>query len=1166
MSMLIKDTLLRDPSKEGLVNNGQARITNESADDNVAAARVLAELRGELSTFVCEGQYAEGIITILSSFLGSRSQTHQKAAWVSGFFGSGKSHLLKMLCHLWSDTKFPDGATARSLVAELPEEVRDLLRELDVAGKRSGGLLAAAGTLPAGTTENVRLSVFSILLRACGLPTQYPQAQFHLWLEERGILDRVKGAVEAAGKKWAQELNNLYVSPLITKALLACDANFATSEGAAREIIKAQFPLRVSDLTTEEFLSMFKRVLLRAGKDGQMPCTILILDEVQQYIGDSETRSVLITEIAEAVSKQLDSQVMLVAAGQSALTGIKLLNKLLDRFTIRIQLSDADVETVTRKVLLRKQPTSLTPIAELLDTHAGEVSRQLQGTKIGERLEDKAIIVEDYPLLPVRRRFWEHCFRQVDTAGTQSQLRSQLRIIHDCVAKLTSESLGRLIPGDDLYEALAPEMVTTGALPREINERIIALGQDGASKRGGEGRLQQRICGLVFLIGQLPTDGAADIGVRATKEHLADLLVDDLAADNGKLRAEVARLLDKLADEGVLMRVGSEFRIQTEEGRNWDSEFRQREAKLKNNVAFFDERRDQLLADKVQKTIEKVKVLHGAAKVPRELKVYRSQDVPQSDGESIQIWLRDGFSTSEKEILNAARAIGVNSATLFVFIPRKSRDELLNLIATEHAAEQTLNAKGAPATPEGQVARQSMESRHRLAKQQLEALVSEIVAGTKVFQGGGNELLQLSLDEKLRAGADASLARLFPRFKEADFSGSAWESAMKRARDGADQPFSPLKYEGPIEQHPVCRQVLSAIGSGKTGTQLRKELESSPFGWPRDAVDAALIALHRSQHVTATLNGVAVAVGQLDQNKVPKTEFRVEKITLSIQDRNALRALYQEVDVKAKGDELDAKAPEFFTALLKLSSEAGGEAPAPARPTVTDIEDIRKLVGNDRLSALRAKEADIKARIAEWKKNRDGISKREPAWQVLERLASHAGILPEAQQSLTQRDAIRSGRMLLADPDPVAPLRSTLADLLRQALIAAQQAQEAAYQTALDGLSANDTWQKLSPADQTRILGEVGLRAPAKPDTSNDNALLSDLDAISLSARRAEAEAIPQRATKAVQSAAKLLKPKTQFVKLQPSLLETEADVDAWLAEQRSAILNMLAAGPVQIQ
>ena len=58
--MLIKDILLRDPSQQALVNNGQARITNEAADENVSK-----ELRGELSTFVCEGQYVEGIVKIL---------------------------------------------------------------------------------------------------------------------------------------------------------------------------------------------------------------------------------------------------------------------------------------------------------------------------------------------------------------------------------------------------------------------------------------------------------------------------------------------------------------------------------------------------------------------------------------------------------------------------------------------------------------------------------------------------------------------------------------------------------------------------------------------------------------------------------------------------------------------------------------------------------------------------------------------------------------------------------------------------------------------------------------------------------------------------------------------------------------------------------------------
>src|SRR5207253_3007926 len=208
-------------------------------------------------------------------------QTSQKAAWVSGFFGSGKSHLLKMACHLWADTKFPDGATARSLVPSMPDDVRSLLRELDTAGKRAGGLLAAAGSLPSGTTDHVRLTILAVLLRAVGLPEQYPQAQFCLWLRDQGWFDKVKGAVEATGRQWNGELNNLYVSGLIARALIACDANFAASESDARNTLKTQFSPRTTDITTEEFLATTKRALLLVGRDGRLPCTILVLDEVQ---------------------------------------------------------------------------------------------------------------------------------------------------------------------------------------------------------------------------------------------------------------------------------------------------------------------------------------------------------------------------------------------------------------------------------------------------------------------------------------------------------------------------------------------------------------------------------------------------------------------------------------------------------------------------------------------------------------------------------------------------------------------------------------------------------------------------------------------------------------------------------------------------------------------
>src|SRR5438067_8439216 len=90
----IKDVLQRDPSTFPLVNQGQARIVDSHNE------KALEELRGELSTFVCEGQYDEGVQKIIRSYLDSIGKTNQKASWASGFICSGKSHLHRMICTL----------------------------------------------------------------------------------------------------------------------------------------------------------------------------------------------------------------------------------------------------------------------------------------------------------------------------------------------------------------------------------------------------------------------------------------------------------------------------------------------------------------------------------------------------------------------------------------------------------------------------------------------------------------------------------------------------------------------------------------------------------------------------------------------------------------------------------------------------------------------------------------------------------------------------------------------------------------------------------------------------------------------------------------------------------------------------------------------------------
>jgi hypothetical protein len=138
--MLNRDIYQKDPSTRKLVNEGVASVNDEKTN------QALSVLRYELDTFVCDGQYEKGLEHILETYLKNIEQAQQPAVWVSGFYGSGKSHMVKMLRALWVDSEFDDGATARG-IASLPQSVSDQLKEFSTQAKRHGGVHAASGTL-----------------------------------------------------------------------------------------------------------------------------------------------------------------------------------------------------------------------------------------------------------------------------------------------------------------------------------------------------------------------------------------------------------------------------------------------------------------------------------------------------------------------------------------------------------------------------------------------------------------------------------------------------------------------------------------------------------------------------------------------------------------------------------------------------------------------------------------------------------------------------------------------------------------------------------------------------------------------------------------------------------------------------------------------------------
>ena len=629
---IIADVLDRDPRQNRLINNGQARIGSDEA-----------ETRGELASFVCEGRYADGIVRIVESFTRDIGKPSQQAAWVSGFYGSGKSHLLKMLTCLWENSPFADGMTPAQLVPEMPDDVRAALKELERESSRAGGTFAAAGSMLSGQAERPRYSVLSIILKAAGLPGDFGQARFMLFLKDRAIEAEMRAAIAARGGTLEQEVEDLFVSPLIAEALLKVDKTLGTTNKDVRDAIRAQFRSPDYDITKDQFTDVVRGVLRLRSRNDKLPLTLVVLDEVQIYVGESQDRAGAMAEIAETFAKEFESRVMLVGAGQSALTGMPQLIRLLDRFTIRVQLDDTDVETVTRKVLLRKKPSERDAVVHALDANAAAISRQLQSTRVAERPEDRAIRVDDYPLLPVRRRFWEACFRALDRQGTQAQLRSQLRILHDALGDIATRQLGSAVAGDVLYDALKAALVQSGDLPRDAYERIETL----PASYPDDGALPRRIASLAFLISRLPRESGADIGVRATPEHLADLLVEDLTVDQGAFRAQLRDLVKRMTDQGDLVAIGNEVRIQTAEGRAWEADFRKHRGTYVNDFAAIGDKRDLMIAEARDAVLRPISSVHGNAKVPRKLIPHLGDKPPVPDDRNVPLWVRSGWQVPE---------------------------------------------------------------------------------------------------------------------------------------------------------------------------------------------------------------------------------------------------------------------------------------------------------------------------------------------------------------------------------------------------------------------------------------------------------------------------------------------------------------------------------------
>lgn len=1146
-----KDIFQNDPTGYEIPNDGYTKVAPITTSQEWEVAR------WELQHFVCEGSYYSGLKKILDSFLDHLDQPKQPAVWVSGFFGSGKSHLVRILDFLWADIKFSDGTSARSL-ARLPDDIQASLKRLDTETRRAGGIWSAAGTLSGGDSHDPREAVLQVILRAAGIPDHDLQlARIHLWLAQSGVLENIRSDLRAMDKE--DELQYCSISPIFAQVALKYLPDLGPNPQDLFNRLDRQFP-EETNMTTDLMVNLIEEIFrTKIHNNKKQGLVLIVLDEVQQYLSvdQDSTKLVLFQEIVEALTSKFESRCLLVATGQEALHANQYLQRLMGKFSLYVPLESKDVDTVLRQTILRKKQTEIPKVSALLERVHGEITRQAEGSKIAHSQDDNVALVPDYPLLPSRKRLWDHILRSIDRGGLSTQLRNQLRLTFAGIKTYADEPLGHVIPVDFVYDQQRPYLINSGILPQETDEMIRVEDNDTP-----EGRLRSRICALLFLMQQVDSS----LGVRANPQTITDLLLSGLEDEGVDLRRAVPLLIDELRDRGIISDVGDgTLKIQTREGKRWDQEYRKNLNNWKDDTNRVPFDRDQALLKSMETLIRQVSYRDGETKTAREIdaRIFSEDQPPVS--KKIPVWVRNGWGSSEDEVRKTSLSEGPESPLIQVFLPKRHHQEFIHDIAGSIAAQETMDAIGVPSTDEGRQAKKNIEAKKDVHDAKVQSYLSDIVSEAVVYLGGGTRAEGIAAKDMLLNAVKIASDRKFSRFHDADHT--KWANVFTAIKSGHANPLSVVGHSGNTEEHVVCKEILRYLGSGsKKGTDITKYFDDAPFGWPKDAVEGAIIALCASGHLQAYGEGYCpVSLSDLDNRRTLEKSLYKREIEepLTADEKMRARGVYQRVGISAKSGGEVENATLCVEKLRELVEKTGGAAPLPEVQIPSYLAEMATISGIVLVRSIAVQKEEILSDIDQWKATAETIGQRLGEWSRLEKLLDHVDGLSGVDAIKQEVAAIREHRSLLSDPNPVSDLLLTVQETLRQEITYGRERVSGAYQGLISLLDQDPKWQDLDTHEQEKILSSHHIAQIPQQSLGTDNEIVTSLKRYGLSDYEKAIELISLSHSKIVSEAAVIYATKQKKVLTPVSLkrgvtITSEKELEEFLAEIRIKIKAVL--------
>lgn len=887
----------------------------------------------ELDEYVATKQVSEYLRRFFDAYLATADHPNDPAVvarmgvWVSGFFGSGKSHFIKILSYLLSNLQArhaEDGQTKRA-VDFFASKVKDPMLMGDIRRAVSGNtdviLFNIDSKADAKTDRDAILQVFlRVFNEMQGLSGDAPHvAQMERHLIAKGVFEQFKQAFEAShGSPWEAERDAVdFLRDDVIAGL--CQALGMTEESAGKWFDNARESYKIN---IESFAGLVNDYLQTKGPNHRV---VFLVDEVGQFIGQNTQLMLNLQTITEQLGTQCKGRAWVIVTSQEDIDATlgeanqsrtNDFSKIQGRFHTRLSLSSSNTDEVIAHRLLEKTPAARTQLEAVWADKGDIINNQLSfadhavAFKRYQSAEDFSV---HYPFAPYQFQLLQKVFESIRKVGATGRHlakgeRSMLDAFQTAAVRNGDRDTDALVPLYDFYPSIESFLDSTV-------KRAIDQASDNPALEDWDTKLLRAL----FLIRY------AD-AVKGTIDNLATLCLDRIDADKLALKRQIEASLNRLERQNLVSRNGDLWFFLTNEERDVSQEIKSVEvssAELGRLVA-------EIVFDEILGGQNKVR--HRDTKSDYDFnRLLDGAPFKQASHDlSFEVLSPVG---SDYELMGDAKCIGRSAEGAGRAICRMANDARVDVeLRTYLQIEKYIGPKSDTATPALKRILFDRKDENRERRKRLVIHLTEMFSAGDFFALGQKPIIKpqspsTQLDELLNYLVSNTYSKLgYLKVRQAD--PVAEIRAVLAADSVGQQKIANVGEEGNPLAMADMRQYLSLAAS--TSRVLLSDVvdnfSKAPWGWKPDTEIALLVTrLFMAGEIKLVMEGAdldpASAVDPLTKPVKYKTVSILKRKTATAADRAKARELHKDLFAKLPPEEEDALVAAYRENLGELKKK-----------------------------------------------------------------------------------------------------------------------------------------------------------------------------------------------------------------------------------------------------